>query len=99
MTSTLPAPLSLAAQLDRAADLGIDSFVRLRLLLALDESPRSLTWLAQHAGISTAAMTGQADSFERAGLAERVRLPLDRRTITIQLTTSGQRVVSHILAR
>jgi DNA-binding MarR family transcriptional regulator len=99
MTATLFTSTDLDAALTRAADLGIDSFVRLRLLLALDAGPRTITWLAAHVGISSAAMTGQIDALERAGLARRTRPDLDRRSILIEISPSGLRSIAHILAR
>jgi len=98
MTTTLSRSALLAGQLQRAADIGLDSFVRLRLLLTLDDGPRTLSWLAAHVGISTAAMTGQIDALERADLARRTRPSLDRRSIVVEITPSGLRALAHTLA-
>lgn len=97
MTATLTAVSELTSQLDRAADLGIDSFPRLRVLLALHLAPQTMAALARTAGISGAAMTSHIDHLEHLALVRRTRPPADRRIIKIELTSSGRRITSHIL--
>jgi len=88
---------NLTLTLDRAAESGLDSLPRLRVLLALLDRPRTLTELAVLVGRSTAALTGIIDKMTGAGLLERTRPHLDRRRYRIVLTPAGRQTAAHIL--
>lgn len=47
--------------------------------------------LAQHSGLSTGAVTAVIDRLERAGYAQRVGDPADRRRVLVELTPEARR--------
>lgn len=81
-----------------ALKAGITSMSQLRAMQILVSGPETLTNLAATIGISTAAITGLADKFERLGLAVRVRGSIDRRSVWLRLTPSGQAIADTIAA-
>ena len=60
-----------------------------RLLCTLAGGPRGMTELAGLLGVEKAALTGLADRAEQRGLLLRVRVPGDRRAISVALTAGG----------
>jgi DNA-binding MarR family transcriptional regulator len=54
---------------------------------------RSPGQLAEHAGLSSGAMTNRLDRLEQAGLVRRLPDPDDRRSIQVELTEEGHRVL------
>jgi DNA-binding MarR family transcriptional regulator len=62
-----------------------------RVLCILVEQPRGMAELAGLLGIDKAGITGLVDRIERRGLAERTRVPGDRRALRVRLTAAGQR--------
>lgn len=81
-----------------ARKAGITSMSQLRAMQILVSGPETLTNLAATIGISTAAITGLADKFERLGLAVRVRGSMDRRSVWLRLTPAGQALADIIAA-
>jgi DNA-binding MarR family transcriptional regulator len=55
---------------------------------------RSPGQLAEHAGLSSGAMTSRLDRLEQAGYVRRLPDPADRRGIQVELTEEGHRVVA-----
>ena len=79
-----------------AAKLGI-SQAGLRALLAIDpDTPRPMRDLALAMNCDASYVTAMVDDLERAGYAERVSAPTDRRIKTIALTPKG-RTALHIV--
>ena len=53
--------------------------------------------LAEHAGCTRATMTGILDGLEDGGLLRRVHDPADRRTLKIELTPAGEKLIRKVL--
>lgn len=91
--------LEKALETAQKAGLGLTS---LRALIHI-ENARSLfaeyklTDLATLCGVSTAAITGQADRLEKAGLAKRHHSDKDRRTVYLSITDKGAGLAKKIL--
>jgi len=63
----------------------------LRALLAIDpDEPRPMRELARAMNCDASYVTAMVDDLERAGYAERLAAPADRRVKTIALTPKGQ---------
>lgn len=63
----------------------------LRALLAIDpEEPRPMRELARAMNCDASYVTAMVDDLERAGLAERLADPADRRVKTVALTPTGR---------
>ena len=74
-----------------AAKLGI-SQAGLRALLAIDpDEPRPMRDLAVAMNCDASYVTAMVDDLERAGYAERLPAPADRRVKTVALTPRGRR--------
>jgi DNA-binding MarR family transcriptional regulator len=54
---------------------------------------RSPGQLAEHAGLSSGAMTNRLDRLEEAGFVRRLPDPDDRRSIQVELTDEGHRLI------
>ena len=86
-------------QLRTARHLGL-SLSSLQIVLTLaDHGDLTLGDLAERIGISSAALTGTADTLIKKGLAARVHGTADRRTITLRLTGKGERAHYQITGR
>jgi DNA-binding MarR family transcriptional regulator len=59
------------------------------------EGPLTAGRLAQETGLSTGAMTVALDRLERAGYAQRVRDPADRRRVLVELAPRIREVAAH----
>jgi DNA-binding MarR family transcriptional regulator len=97
-TTTAIASRDLARILCRASVLRLNSSTlhTLCILHALDGAA-TMTALARKLGISTAAVTGVADSLEAAGLIARYLSRTDRRLVYVHLTDQGRLTLSDIL--
>jgi DNA-binding MarR family transcriptional regulator len=58
---------------------------------------RSAGELAKHAGLSSGAMTNRLDRLEEAGFVRRLPDPDDRRSVQVELTADGHRVVEETI--
>jgi DNA-binding MarR family transcriptional regulator len=75
---------------DVATELGI-SQAGLRALLAIDpDEPRPMRDLAVAMNCDASYVTAMVDDLERAGYAERLPAPTDRRVKTVALTPTGR---------
>jgi DNA-binding MarR family transcriptional regulator len=75
---------------DVATELGI-SQAGLRALLAIDpDEPRPMRDLAVAMNCDASYVTAMVDDLERAGYAERLPAPTDRRVRTVALTPAGR---------
>lgn len=77
----------------RGADTRGISAGALDILIRLSSAPKdpiSMGGLARSAGVSSRNVTGLLDTLERDGLAQRVRDPLDRRSVLARITPAGQ---------
>jgi DNA-binding MarR family transcriptional regulator len=65
------------------------------VLLAIAESPKSMTEVSKLAGVSTAASTGIADKLERAGYVQRSysKHSKDRRKIYLVIKGAGLKFI------
>ena len=68
--------------------------VQARLLCVLLGGPKGMAELAQCFGVEKAALTGLMDRAEKRGLAERSRVPGDRRAVQVTLTDAGHRAAT-----
>ncbi len=59
--------------------------------------PRTPAELADAAGVTRATMTGLVDTLERDGFVKREPDPADRRTISVRLTTKGEKFLGEFL--
>lgn len=66
-------------------------FAMLVLLFEAEPKPIPMAVLANHAGVSRAAVTNALDSLEISGLAIRTRDLCDRRVIPVALTEAGRK--------
>jgi DNA-binding MarR family transcriptional regulator len=76
----------------RATKMSVNAFhaiIKLHLEAANKKGNLTLSGLASKLGITTAAITGIADSIESLGFARRVVDPSDRRVIQLELTSRG----------
>jgi DNA-binding MarR family transcriptional regulator len=81
------------------AKLGI-SQTKLAVLIYLNSRPElsaSPSSLAEHCGVSRAAMTGLLDSLEHEGYVERDTNPVDRRALMIKLNSKGQQFLDGMI--
>ncbi len=62
-----------------------------------DCGPRTPAELADAAGVTRATMTGLLDTLERDGFVKREPDPSDRRTISVRLTTNGEKFLGELL--
>jgi DNA-binding MarR family transcriptional regulator len=72
------------------------------LMLLIDKTddcprPRTPAELADMAGVARATMTGLVDTLERDGLVKREPDPVDRRMMSVALTTKGEALMRAIL--
>lgn len=65
------------------------SFGKLRALRRIADEPRTMGELAGLLGVDPANLTAVVDDLERAGLAERLAHPSDRRAKVVVATASG----------
>ena len=76
----------------RSTRISVNAFhaiIKLHLEVVNKNENLTLSGLASKLGITTAAITGIADSIEKLGLARRVINPSDRRVIQLELTSRG----------
>ena len=76
----------------RSTKISVNAFhaiIKLHLEFANEKGNLTLSGLASKLGITTAAITGIADSMESLGFARRVVDPSDRRVILLELTSRG----------
>lgn len=72
------------------------SAAQVNCLLALYENgPLPPSQIAKHMMVNSSTVTGIIDRLEQKGLVERMRISLDRRVITIQLTEMGKRLAEN----
>ena len=75
------------------------SLVHLHVLTVLeDDSPLSMSKLAEALDVSVASATGIVDRMEQRGLVERTREPDDRRVILVHATGAGDAVFRDLAA-
>lgn len=92
--------LERALQVAHENDLGLTG---LRALIAIttadatDDTVLTLTGVAEATGVSTAAITGQTDRLERAGLVNRIHSKADRRRVYMTITDKGAEIIKQIL--
>lgn len=79
----------------RLRSLGL-SFTQAVALEHLQTSPCSMSQLAAHMRITTAACTGLVDRLEAAGWVERGHEIGDRRQTVVRITGSGREVVGKV---
>jgi DNA-binding MarR family transcriptional regulator len=72
-------------------------FAMLVILFSTEPEPLSASVLAEHAGVSRAAVTDALDRLEAAGLIERTRDDFDRRVIYVRATPAGQEKVDRAI--
>jgi DNA-binding MarR family transcriptional regulator len=89
---------TLAARITEASGMHPTDSRALRALDAVVDEPMSAGQLGRALGISSAAATGVIDRLERAGLAERVADPNDRRRVRVQLADAARRLGESQLA-
>ena len=88
-----------STELLTARHLGL-SLSSLQIILTLAEHGElTLGDLADRIAVSSAALTGTADTLIQKGLAARVHGISDRRTITLRLTGKGEQVHYQITGR
>lgn len=85
-----------------AAQQGGLGLTSLRALLfahsaKLNHTAFKLTDMAMLCGVSTAALTGQADRLEKAGLVKREHSDKDRRVVDLVITEKGIELTKKIL--
>lgn len=69
---------------------------QLNCLLALyEEGPLSLSEIAKIIMVKSSTVTGIIDRLEQKGLVQRLRNSPDRRVITIELTSTGRKMVKN----
>ena len=76
----------------RSTKISVNAFhaiIKLHLEVVNEKRNLTLSGLASKLGITTAAITGIADSMESLGFARRVVDPSDRRVILLELTSRG----------
>jgi len=71
---------------------GLTSLNQVAALHFLHRAPAAMGVLAEHLGITTAAITGIADAMESLGLLTRIRSTRDRRIIRLTLTEAGHQL-------
>ncbi|WP_446664100.1 MarR family winged helix-turn-helix transcriptional regulator [Flexivirga sp. B27] len=90
-------------ELLRTDDLSYDEFMTLHALVGgqVDDGVATSTpaRLAEHAGVSRAAMTGRLDKLERAGLIVRSPDPADGRGVVVRITPDGRSAWDRIIGR
>jgi DNA-binding MarR family transcriptional regulator len=90
--------LQISGILALAAKEKLKGIASLRALLYLhDQGPASLSKVATHCGLSTAAITGTADRLTKLGLVRRDQTCKDRRIIRLELTFEGRNAIARIL--
>lgn len=89
-TTTTIAVTELSAILATARSLGLNLSAMHALLLLAEHEDLPMTSLADHLGISTAAITGTADGLAQKGLVRRTRASADRRIVSLALTETGR---------
>lgn len=95
-----PVLLRLNRELRRETEqLGVTS-TQATLLRQIRTAPGlSLGRLAELEGISAPSLSGHVDRLEQAGLVRRVRDPVDRRRVGLELTPAGERLLRRVRAR
>jgi len=87
------------ASLQAAREQEMTSITILAALVFISqrENGAMLSDVARAVRFSTAAATGMADTFEKMGLAERVRVTGDRRSFRLTITSKGRDFLDLIL--
>ena len=105
MTDTIEMPAAKSAlenleeMLSAAFEQGVSNIPQLRALLHIGTGGRrTVTEIALHVGLSTAAITGTLDRLEAQGFVVRHHDRLDRRKVYAVLTQTGDQFVSNLLA-
>lgn len=78
-----------------AAECGLGSPERSRLLMVLGGGPQRSGQVAQHLRVSPATVTETIDALVADGLVRRVPDRADRRAVLIELTAEGRRQREH----
>lgn len=78
-------------------DISHGRFMVLMLLNRRAEEPSTPAELADEAGVTRATMTGLVDTLQKDGLVTRKNNSQDRRTVLVQLTAAGRKLLAHIL--
>ena len=78
-------------------DISQGRFMVLMLLNRCAEQPSTPAELADEAGVTRATMTGLVDTLEKDGLVTRKNDSTDRRTVLVQLTRSGRKLLDRML--
>lgn len=86
------------SQIERLENRGITTTSRFKIILALADSGKIMSHVAEICSMSTAAITGLVDAMERDGIVTRTRSNGDRRTITLTLTEKGREALTEIKA-
>lgn len=76
----------------RSTKISVNAFhaiIKLHMEIVNKRGNLTLSGLASKLGITTAAITGIADSMENLGFARRVVDPSDRRVVLLELTSRG----------
>jgi len=76
--------------------LGVSAAGGLVLGLLRDHGDLSPSELGQRLIVTRATVTGVVDSLERRGYVRRVPNPADRRSVLVELTADGRRVVQEV---
>lgn len=98
MTATPIDPAALDAVLSRAAVLNVRATTSLRALLFIaDQDGPQISRIAEHVGITPAAITGMIDRLAEQGLIDRKSTPGDRRGQSIFITEKGADALLEIL--
>lgn len=91
-------PTPILDILTSSREHGVTCLSHLICLHHLRDSSANMTDLARAAGLTTPAITGIVDSFEKLNFASRLPSKQDRRVTIIALTTKGKAAISKILA-
>ena len=78
-------------------DISQGRFMVLMLLNRCSDQPSTPAELADEAGVTRATMTGLVDTLEKDGLVTRKNDSEDRRTVQVQLTTAGRKLLDQML--
>lgn len=89
LLAVLPPLVKLAW--NAAAECGLGSPERSRLLMVLSGGPQRSGQVAQHLHVSPATVTETIDALVADGLVRRVPDQVDRRAVLIELTAEGRR--------
>ena len=78
-------------------DISQGRFMVLMLLNRCSDQPSTPAELADEAGVTRATMTGLVDTLEKDGLVTRKNDSEDRRTVQVQLTRTGRKLLDQML--